>query len=80
MTNKMKNTAKLSQSALKKMIEESVRRCLKEGTTSQDALQKWEDAKNILGADQMLDAFQNYMSSDQIDQMLEWLNDDYELW
>jgi hypothetical protein len=61
------------------MISEAVRKALNEGTTSDIDTQNWEKAKEMLGADTMLDAFMSYMDCDQIHQMLEWLDQDYDL-
>lgn len=75
----MKQTVKLTESELRHLISESVRKALNEGTTDERDIENWDRAKEMLGADTMLDAFMSYMNCDQIHQLLEWLNDDYEL-
>ena len=76
-----KNTIKLNENTLKKIITESVKKILKEGMTSNNPkFNKWFEAKELLGADAMLDAVWDYLDALQIEQIIDWLDQDYELW
>ena len=77
----MKEIVKINESQLQNLISEAVKRVLNEGMTSDNPLfNKWFEAKEILGADQMLDAIWNYLDASQIEKIIGWLDDDYELW
>ena len=78
---KQKQTVKLNENTLKVLIAESLKRVLKEGmTTDNPVYDKWYEAKDLLGAEEMLNAIWNYLDSSQIEQIIEWLDQDYELW
>jgi len=54
---------------------------LKEGmTTDNPKYNKWYKAKEMLGADTMLDAIWQYLDVSMIENIIDWLNQDYELW
>lgn len=36
--------------------------------------------KEQVGCEQMVEDIFNYLNSDQLDQLLEWFNQDYDLW
>lgn len=65
---------------LKNFIDECVRKTLKEGHTSNLAYERWEELKEMVGCERMVDDIYNFLNSDQIDQLIEWFNEDYELW
>lgn len=72
---------RLNENAIKKIVAESLKKVIKEGmTTDNPVYNKWYEAKDLLGAEQMLDAIWNYLDSSQIEQIIEWLDQDYELW
>ena len=74
------NTIVLSEEALQNIIKEEVNKILKEGSTDQSVYNKFLDAKERLGADAVLDAIWNYLDSDTLENIVNWLNQDYELW
>ena len=76
----MKKTIRLTESDLKHIIRKSVNKLLKEGTTSTVAMEKWDELKEQVGCEQMVNDIFNYLNCDQIDQLIEWFNQDYELW
>ena len=41
---------------------------------------KWEILKEQVGCEQMINAIFSYLSSDQLEQLVEWFNQDYDLW
>ena len=72
--------APVNGEVIDKVVAESIRRVLNEGTTSNLAYERWEQLKEYPGCEQMVDDIFNYLSSDQIDKLIEWFNEDYELW
>ena len=73
--------AKLNEKQLRKVVAECVKRALKEGMTADNPnFSKWDEAKEALGAETMLDAIFQYLDAGKLEQILEWLNQDYELW
>jgi hypothetical protein len=36
--------------------------------------------KEQVGCEQMVEDIFNYLSSDQLEQLVEWFNEDYDLW
>jgi hypothetical protein len=71
-----KNTIKLTESDLKRIISESVKRVLKEGTSDSHIYDTWEELKMTIGAETMLDCIYNWSSSDEISQWLEWFEEE----
>ena len=76
----MKQTIKLRESELKRMIAESIKKVVSEGTTYDDTIQKWDKIIEQVGCEQMVNDIFNYLNSDQLDKLVEWFNQDYELW
>lgn len=80
--NSDKKQIRLSKKAIEHMINESIQRKLKsmgkinEGTTFSDSIEKWDYLKETVGAETMLDAIYAWSSSDQIDQWLEWFEEE----
>lgn len=74
-----KNTIKLTESQLNKVIAESVKKVLREGMTSDNpAYEKWETIKEYLGAEQMLEDIFQYLDSSKLEQIIEWFDQDYD--
>ena len=76
----MKQTIKLRESELKRMITESVRRIINEEIADDDIYQRWEELKEEIGCEQMVDDISHYLSSDQLEQLIEYFNEDYDIW
>lgn len=75
------NMAKLNEKQLRKVVAECVKRALKEGMTADNPnFGKWNEAKEVLGAETMLDAIFQYLDVSKLEQILGWLNQDYDLW
>ena len=70
----------MNQNRIKQIVRESLYRAINEGTTSDDTFEKWEILKEQVGCEQMVDAIFSYLSSDQLEQLVEWFNQDYDLW
>lgn len=66
--------------SIRRMIKESIYKAINEGTTYDDTFEKWELLKEQVGCEQMVNAIFNYLSSDQLEQLVEWFNQDYDLW
>lgn len=75
-----KQIIRLTESDVHKIVKESVNKLLSEGSTSQEDYNKWLDAEEKLGASNVLNAIWNYLDGDKLHQIVEWLNDDYDLW
>lgn len=75
----MRRQRRISESVINRAINNSMRRMVNEGTTDSDVIDKWQEVKDSLGASKMVDDIFNYLSSDQIEEMLGWFNEDYQL-
>ena len=69
----------MDQNRIKQIVRESLYRAINEGTTSDDTFEKWELLKEQVGCEQMVNDIFNYLSSDQLEQLIEWFNQDYDL-
>lgn len=73
---KKKNTIRLTESDLKRIVSESVKRALKEGTTNVDIHNIWDNLLMNVGAETMLNCIYQWSSSDQIEQWIEWFKEE----
>ena len=69
----------MNNNRLRQIIRESIYKAINEGTTSDDTFEKWELLKEQVGCEQMVNDIFNYLSSDQLEQLIEWFNQDYDL-
>lgn len=76
---KNKTIMKITEKQLKKVIKESVQKILNEGTTNTDAINKWGQIIEMVGAEQMLSEMLNFLSSDDIDSFIKHMDRYYEL-
>ena len=70
----------MNNNRIQQIIRESIYKVINEGTTSNDTFEKWELLKEQVGCEQMISDIFNYLSSDQLDKLIEYFNDDYDLW
>ena len=70
----------MNNNRIQQIIRECIYKAINEGTTYDDTIQKWELLKEQLGCEQMVSEIFNYLSSDQLEQLVEWFNQDYDLW
>ena len=70
----------MNQNRIKQIVRESIYRAINEGTTYDDTIEKWEILKEQVGCEQMINDIFSYLSSDQLEQLVECFNDDYDLW
>lgn len=70
---------KINEKQLRKMIQESIGNILKEGSANSSDWERWDNIKEAMGADQMLDAIFNAMDQNEIEEMLEFLEREYEI-
>lgn len=70
----------MNKDKIQQIIRECIYKTINEGTTFEDTIQKWEMLKEQLGCEQMVDCIFDYLNSDQLDQLVEWFNQDYDLW
>jgi hypothetical protein len=66
----------VNESQLKKMIRESIKRHLNEGTSDNEILDKWNQVEETIGAQQMLDCIFQWVDEDTINQWLQWFEDE----
>ena len=77
--NNKKNSIKLTENSLKDIVAESLKNILKEGMTSDNPYyEKWETIKEQLGSEQMLSDIFNYLDSSQLEQIINWFDQDYD--
>lgn len=70
---------KVNEKQLRKLIQESITNILKEGSANSSDWERWDNIKEMLGADEMLDAIFNAMDQNEIEEMLEFLEREYEI-
>lgn len=70
----------MNNNRIQQIIRECIYKAINEGTSFDDTIQKWELLKEQLGCEQMVSEIFNYLSSDQLEQLVEWFNQDYDLW
>ena len=70
----------MNKDKIQQIIRECIYKTINEGTSFEDTIQKWEMLKEQLGCEQMVDCIFDYLNSDQLDQLVEWFNQDYDLW
>lgn len=66
----------IKEGQLRQLIKESIIRVLNEDTTDNEAVDKWYQVQEAIGAQQMLECIFNWSSSDQIEQWLQWFEDE----
>ena len=69
----------MNNNRIQQIIRESIYKVINEGTTSNDTFEKWELLKEQVGCEQMVSDIFNYLSSDQLEQLIEWFDQDYDL-
>lgn len=75
----MKKLIRLTESDLHNIIKESVKRIIKEGHYSSDSAQKWDQVREMVGDDAMIQELWNYLDADSIDDFIEHMDRYYEL-
>ena len=70
----------MNKDKIQQIIRECIYKTINEGTIFDDTIQKWELLKEQVGCEQMVEDIFSYLNSDQLDQLLEWFNQDYDLW
>ena len=73
----METEMKLDEKKLKTIIAESLKKVLSEGmTTDNPNLEKWMYLQERVGAESMLECIFNWSSSSQIEEWLQWFEDE----
>ena len=70
----------MNKDKIQQIIRECIYKTINEGTTFDDTTQKWELLKEQVGCEQMVNDIFEYLSSNQLEQLVEWFNQDYDLW
>ena len=70
---------RLTEGDLHRIVNESVNRIIKEGTTDRDVQSMWDEAQEMMGAESMLEALYDYLGSDTIEDFVQVLIRLYEL-
>ena len=68
----MKRRIRLTEGQLRNIIRSNVKRALNEGSTDQTLYNKWMDIVENVGAEAFLDNIWNWLSSDQLEQIVEY--------
>lgn len=56
---------------LKRIVNESIRKVLNEGSTSQDLYNQWLDIQEAIGAEAFLDNIWNWLDSDELERIVQ---------
>lgn len=75
----MKRVYRLNESDLHRMVENSIKRIIKESTTDSTDLAAWERCKETAGTDTMLDELEKWLDADEYHEFLEHMDNYYEL-
>jgi len=75
----MKKIVKLTEQDLKKIVRNSVKRILKEGSSESAIYNQWMEVQEQMGAEQMLNELYNWLNSDQIAEFLADVTGQYDL-
>jgi len=75
----MKKIVRLTEQDLHRIVNESVKRMLKEGHYSSDSAQKWDQIREMVGDEAMIQELWNYLDADSIDDFIEHMDRYYEL-
>ena len=70
----------MKNNRIQQIIRESIYKVINEGTTSYDTMEKWDLLQEQIGCEQMVSDIFNYLTSVQLDELIECFNDDYDLW
>lgn len=70
---------KINEKQLRKLIQESITNILKEGSANSSDWERWDHIKETIGADKMLDAIFNAMDQNEIEEMLDFLEQEYDI-
>lgn len=65
-----KNLYRITENDLKVIMESVTKRVLKEGSSETEDLHTWEDIKETIGADTMLDMIWNFLDVDQLKDLM----------
>ncbi len=66
-----KNKVKLTEDSLKKIINESVKRILKEGHWNRDVYSEFSELRETLGDDTLISELYNWMDGDEIEEFIQ---------
>jgi len=67
---------RVNEEQIRNIVAEAVRKVLKEGTTDQEVLNKWDWIMEVVGAEQMLNCIYNWCNSDQLAQFITWFEEE----
>lgn len=74
-----KRRMRLSESKLHRIVRDTVRGVLREGTTNNVIASQWDDMEEWLGSHEMCDAIFHALNEDQIIDILEYLSRTYDI-
>lgn len=72
----MKRRIRLTEGQLRNIIRSNVKRALNEGSLDQTLSDKWSDIIENIGAEAFLNNIWNWLSSDQLEQIVEYAAQD----
>lgn len=74
-----KQLFRLTEQDVKAVMNTVLRRVLKEGSIETSDGQSWNDLRDMIGADKMLEAVWNYLDSDQIQDLIQYIRKEYDM-
>lgn len=75
-----KRRMRLSESKLHRIVRDTIRGVLREGSTNDEVAYKWDEVEELLGSHEMLENIWRYLSEDDIIKILGWFNEDFDIW
>lgn len=75
----MKQQIRLTESDLHRIVKESVKKLLKEGTTNNIVINKWNNIEQTLGSETMLSELFQYLDGDTIADFVNTIENAYDI-
>lgn len=74
-----RNNKKALYESIMTVVAKQVKKALNEGTTDSTLIDRWENIKDVIGAEEMCNALFQAMSQDEIQDMVKHLERVYEI-
>ena len=74
-----KRTMRLSESKLHRIVRDTVRGVLREGSMDNGIADKWNEIEEAIGSHEMCDAIFHALSEDELIDMIEFLSRTYDI-
>ena len=74
-----KKHIRLTESDLHRIVKESIKKALKEGTMNNVIIKKWNQIEQVLGSDGMISELFNYLDADTIADFVNTIENTYDI-